>query len=345
MKSDAENSEANASAPPPRVGLVGLGYWGRNLARVFHELGALAAVCDADEAARQRIAERYPGLSATTDFGDLLDAGVDAVVIASPPPTHAPLAQQSLEAGKDVYVEKPLCHDLAEAEALRTLAAERQRVLMTGHLLRYHPAFVALLHGIESNRLGPVRYLEARRQNLGKVYTERDVLWNFAPHDVSLVLAAAGHRLPITVAAQTHRVLSPAVADAATLTLRFTDPDASATIHASWVSVQKEARLTVLGESGSAAFDDTQDWPEKVCWYDGHNAVQDGRSGRAGLPEPAFEPLAEGEPLRAEAEHFLECCRTRATPRTGADEARRVIAVLDAARASAEQNGIPVRPG
>ncbi len=330
----------------PRVGLVGLGYWGRNLARVLDELGALGALCDTDADRRRAFAEAFPDAVVFDDPRAMIAEGeLTAVAIATPPHTHAELATCALTTGMDAFVEKPLCHDADEAERLKHLAMSHNRVLMVGHLLRYHPMFIRLEKLIEDGTLGDVGHIETRRLNLGQIETERSVLWNFAPHDLSLVLAAAGHRLPDSVRAEGHRPLDGKRADAVTLTLRFTDPALSATVHVSWLSPVKESRLTVCGSTGSAVFDDTRPWDQKLCWFDGHNARRDGRLGRDGLPEPRMIDVPPGEPLRDELSHFLTCCRTRSVPRTGPDEAFRVVAVLDAAQRSLDREGEALRLG
>ena len=325
-----------------RVVLLGGGYWGKNLARNLDALASLYGICDQSVEQLQVFKQQYSHIKTYTDWNVVIaDTQVEAIVIATPPETHFTIALAALTAGKDVYVEKPLCHSSAEAEQLHVAAAEYGRVLMVGHLLQYHAVLRRMRHMVEGGELGTVRYIEARRLNIGKIYTERNVLWNFAPHDLSLVLAMAGSRLPQTVSCQGHHHLDEKVADAATITLRFAG-GVTAHIQISWISPVKEASLMVYGSEGCAVFNDVRPWHEKLEHFPGHNAVTDGRQGRAVLPDPAFIDVEQGEPLKEEIAHFLACCGDRSEPLTGASEAVRVIAVLDAAQRSMDGHGMAI---
>ncbi|MEM8495147.1 MAG: Gfo/Idh/MocA family oxidoreductase [Planctomycetota bacterium] len=326
------------------VALVGLGYWGKNLARVFNQLGVLCAVVDASAERRARFSEQYPEAASYASVDEVLgDPAVSAIAVATPPRTHAIIARRALRAGRDVYVEKPLCYELAEAETLRELSDRLGHRLMVGHLLRYHPAFVALEAIVTRGELGEVRYLETRRTNLGRVTTERSVLWNFAPHDLSLILSLAGNRTPDTVRCEGVGVVSGSACDAATLTLRFSEPKIVAQAYVGWLNPIKEARLSVAGTVGAAVFDDTRPWPEKLQRFDGHHPEEDPRVAIDNRTAPAWVAVPQGEPLLAEAEHFVTCCRHQRTPRTGADEGVRVMATLDAAQRSLGSGGAEVR--
>lgn len=329
----------------PSVALVGLGYWGQNLARVFHRLGVLRAGVDGSADRRAWFNEEYPDATAIQDWHAALDdPAVGALAVATPPHTHFEIASAALRSGRDVYVEKPLCHELSEAAALRGVAASSGRLLMVGHLLRYHAAFEALAELVRDGSLGELRHIETRRTNLGEIPTERNVVWNFAPHDLSLILALAGDRLPATVRCEGHALLPGSPCDAATLTLRFENPSLTAQAYVGWVQPIKEARLSAVGSEGAAVFDDTQPWPRKLQRFDGHRPDHDPRTGSADRPAPSFAELRESEPLLSEARHFVECCTTRRAARTDAEEACRVVAVLDAAQRSLETGGAEVRP-
>ncbi|MEM1027254.1 MAG: Gfo/Idh/MocA family oxidoreductase [Planctomycetota bacterium] len=337
--------ESFAEGSPVGVAQIGLGYWGKNLARVFHRLGVLQTGVDASPERRDSFCESYPVASVYQSLGAALeDASVTAVAIATPPHTHAALAEAALTSGRDVYVEKPLCHDLDEALRLRELVEQSGRKLMVGHLLRYHPAFEALGSSVADGAVGEVRYIETRRTNLGLIPTERNVVWNFAPHDLSLILALAGERLPDTVRCVGHACIPDSACDAATLTLRFFDPAIVAQAYVGWLNPIKEARLSVAGSDGAIVFDDTRPWGEKLRRFDGHRPDYDPRLGPAPRPEPAYVAVPEGEPLLAEASHFVECCRHRQTPRTDVGEGLRVVAVLDAAQRSLDAGGDEIRP-
>jgi predicted dehydrogenase/acetyltransferase-like isoleucine patch superfamily enzyme len=311
-----------------RVALIGCGAWGRNIARNLADLGALAAVCDTDTAAAEAAAHGAP----VRDVDDVLaDPAIDAVAIATPAATHAALAAVALAAGKHVFVEQPLALDVAEAEQLVTQAATTRRVLMVGHLMRHHPAFAALLDLVRAGTLGPPSYIHARRLNLGRIRREEDILWSFAPHDVSMILAVAG-TFPERVTAQGVAVLNPEVADVTTTQLAFPG-GLRAEIHVSWLNPFKEQRLVVVGERGMAVLDDGQDWNRKLVRYPHRIAWQ------GGLPvaEPASgEPVAltPAEPLAVELRHFLDCIATGAAPLTDGAEGLAVLRVLAAASAA-----------
>ena len=313
---------------PARVALIGCGAWGRNVARNLAAAGALAAVCDADPGAAAAAACGTP----VRDTGAVLaDPAIDAVAIATPAATHAGLVAAALAAGKHVFVEKPLALEVVEAERLVAQAQARRRVLMVGHLMRHHPAFVALLELVRAGRLGPLSYIEARRLNLGRIRREEDILWSFAPHDVSMILALAG-TFPERIAAHGVAVLNPEVADVTTTQLAFPG-GLRAEIHVSWLNPVKEQRLVVVGRDGMAVLDDGAPWPRKLVLYPHRIAWQ------GGLPvaEPAAgEPVAlvPAEPLAVELRHFLDCIAVGATPITDGAEGLAVLRVLAAASAS-----------
>ena len=313
-----------------QVAAIGTGYWGRNIARNLAELGALAAVVDSDAAVAGAIAAGH-GVPARL-AGDVLDdPAIAAVAIAAPAAQHAALVRQALLAGKHVFVEKPLALTVAEAEALVALADQRHRVLMVGHLLQYHPAFLALREAVAAGRLGRLRYVSSSRLNLGKIRREEDILWSFAPHDISMILALVGGE-PSRITAEGAWLLHERIADITTTHLAFPGGE-RAHVHVSWFHPVKEQRLTVIGEHAMAVFDDSQPWPRKLMLYP-HQLVW---QNNAPVPRKAEgEPVAldEVEPLGAELAHFLECAATGATPRTDGREGLRVLRVLEAASAS-----------
>ena len=321
-----------------RVAVIGCGYWGRNLVRNFAELGALAAIVDPDEAAAASLSERYgaPPRALDAVLGDPKIAGV---AIAAPAVQHAALARAAIEAGKHVFVEKPLALTVAEAEALRDLAERHDRRLMVGHLLQYHPAFIALRELVREGALGRLQYLYSNRLNLGKVRREEDILWSFAPHDLSMILSLVGAE-PSTVAASGGSWLHKTIADVTTTHLVFPGGE-QAHVFVSWLHPFKEQKLVVIGDRAMAVFDDGEDWSRKLVLYP-HRI-----EWRESLPVPLRAEaspvsLAEGEPLYLECRHFLDCVATGARPRTDAEEGLRVLRVL--ARASAALTASPERP-
>ena len=325
---------------PVRVAVAGCGHWGRNLVRTFHALGALAAVHDPDPGASRAAAETY-GVPVRS-FDDLVaDPEVDGVVIAAPAVEHAPLARRALEAGKHAFVEKPLALELADAEEICDLAESRGRVLMVGHLLQYHPAFQALEALIAGGALGRLQYVYSNRLNFGRIRREENILWSFAPHDISMMLRLARCE-PDTVTAVGSTFLYPGIADVTTTHLSFPN-GIEGQVFVSWLHPFKEQKLVVIGDAGMAVFDDGEDWDAKLLHYP--HAV----AWRDGVPSPAkanARPVAvePAEPLLRECEHFLACVATGGTPRTDGREAIRVLRVLDAAGRSMRAPGAAPAP-
>lgn len=315
------------------IAVIGCGYWGKNLVRNMAQLGALSAVADADAATAASMAKEY-GVPARSVEDICGDAEVDGVVIASSAATHAALAQRVLAAGKHVFVEKPIALDLAEAEALAVLAKTKGRVLMVGHLLHYHPAFMALLSAVRGGRVGTMRYIQSNRQSFGKIRTEENVLWSFSPHDFSMVLALAGE-LPVSLSAAAWGYVSPGIADIVTTQMCFANGMA-AQIQASWLHPAKEHKLTVIGDKGTLVFDDAQPWVSKLVFY-GHHIAEEGGKPVAQKGDRVAIAVAEGEPLREECQHFLDAIEKETAVRTDAQEAIRVLKLLTAAEQSIRQ--------
>ena len=320
-------------AETPRVAVVGCGYWGRNLVRNFHALGALRSLCDASTAVATEQAKLYDVPARSLD--DILASpDIDALVVATPAERHAGLVLAAIEAGKHVFVEKPLALELADAHRILERAEARGRIVMVGHLLRYHPAFIELNDLVARGRLGRIQYVLANRLNLGRFRREEDVFWSFAPHDISMILALVGEN-PERVTAVGHCYLHSRIADVTTTHLHFSS-GVNAHVFVSWLHPCKEQKLIVVGDGGMAVFDDSAPWADKLVIYP-HRVTWTN-----GLPEPARAecqavPLPAAEPLRLECTHFLECLRDGRRPRTDVREGIGVLRVLDAARRSMRQ--------
>jgi predicted dehydrogenase/serine acetyltransferase len=318
----------------PAVAVVGCGLWGRNLVRNFAELGALTAVADADADAALRLADQHGVPSIAVDEV-WASAAVEAVVIAAPAARHHELTMQALEAGKHVYCEKPLALDVGEAEKAVAFASECDRILMVGHLLQYHPAFLKLGEIVADGELGRMQYLYSNRLNLGRIRREEDILWSFAPHDISMILALVGAE-PDAIAAYGGRFLHKSIADVTTTHLSFPGGE-QAHVFVSWLHPFKEQKLVVVGDRGMAVFDDGEPWDSKLVVYrhriDWHDGVPDPVKADA---EPVA--LTAGEPLRAECQHFLDCVRDGTTPRTDGQEGVRVLRVLQTAGSAMQIN-------
>jgi predicted dehydrogenase len=322
-----------------RVGVAGLGSWGPNLARNLDALPGceLAWCCDSSDEARDRARAAFPGARLTADLDDLLaDDALDAVVLATPVPTHGELAVRVLEAGKDCFVEKPLALNAADAERAVAAARTADRVLMVGQLLEYHPGVRALADLWASGELGDVFYIYGNRLNLGKVRADENALWSLGAHDVSVLLALAGEE-PHEVEARGESYLRPGVEDVVFCFLRFPSGLAGH-LHLSWLDPHKERRFTVVGSKRMATFDDML-LEGKVTIYD-KGVDQDARNWgeyitRAGeIRSPA---LPNVEPLRLECEHFVQCIRERTTPRSDGESGLRVVRVLEALQEQLER--------
>lgn len=308
----------------PRVAVVGCGAWGQNHVRTHAELGSLVAVVDSDGAAAAAQAKLYE-VAAVSYEQVLDDCAIDAVVIAAPAAEHAALALRAVAAGKDVFVEKPLALTVEDARNVVDAARSAGRVLMVGHLLQYHPAFLALRQMVIDGRVGELRYLYSNRLNLGRIRREENSLWSFAPHDLSMLLALAGEE-PTEVSATGANYLHPEIADVTTTHLTFPSGP-RAHVFVSWLHPFKEQRLVVVGSAAMAVFDDTKEWGEKLVIFD-HEVDWVGDVPTAHRAEPLAVALPESEPLRMECQHFLDCVASRTTPRTDGQEGLRVLRVL-----------------
>jgi UDP-2-acetamido-3-amino-2,3-dideoxy-glucuronate N-acetyltransferase len=323
-----------------RIAVVGAGYWGVNLVRVFHELGALGRICDFSQPRLQQLAGNYPDVPMTSSYEELLeDPAIQAVVIATPAETHYMLARRALLAGKDVYVEKPLTLHCEEAETLIALAERERRILMVGHLLEYHPAVTRLNEMIEQGELGRIEYIYSNRLNMGKVRREENALWSFAPHDISVILLLL-KQMPIQVTATGGTYLQPNIADVTVSTMLF-DRGVRAHIFVSWLHPYKEQKLVVVGERRMAVFDDVRK-TDKLQIYEKKIEMVNGQFVAERPAAKTVEFPAE-EPLRLECRHFLKCLETRQTPRTDGRDGWRVLKVLEASQRSLNMNGEPVQ--
>lgn len=320
----------------PGVAVAGVGAWGRNLARVFHRLGALRWLCDADESRLGDAAARHPGVSISRTIGEALaDRRVQAVAIATPSATHARLALEVVRAGKDVLVEKPLALTYADGAAVVEEARSRGAVLMVGHVLLYHPAVLHLKQLVSQGALGEVHYLWSTRLNLGRVRREENILWSFAPHDISVMLLLFG-RMPEAVGVFGGAYLQPEVADVTVSSYLFSG-GAQGHIFVSWLHPFKEQRLVVVGSHKMAVFEDTaadklRVYDKRITWVNGEPVPSERAEER--IPLPAVEPL------EAECAHFLDCVTHRTTPRTDGREGLRILRVLEAGQRSLEQGRV-----
>jgi predicted dehydrogenase len=330
-----------------RVGIIGIGLWGPNYVRVFNGLSpdaALVACVDRIEERLDAIRAQYPHVAVLTDHRELLRRRmVDAVAICTTATTHRAIAEDCLEAGMDVLVEKPLATSESDAEAITTKARAAKRVLMVGHTFLYHPAVQALKNYIDSGYLGTIRYLHFQRTGLGPVRHDVNALWDLAPHDVSMLRYWLGTE-PTEIVARGQSYLKPGCDDVVFLTLRYPG-NILASIHVSWLDPIKVRRATVVGDRRMAVFDDVNP-SEKLRVYD-KGATYQSASGDFGAFVAAVRDgdilipaVSNQEPLRMQLSHFVECVRERRDPITNGMTGLSVVRILEMAQTDLDQCGI-----
>lgn len=308
-----------------QVAQIGIGAWGRNIYRNLIDAGALKWAYEADPTTVSRLSAESRGVTFVSTLEQILEnPEIPAVVIATPASTHFRVAKAALLAGKDVFVEKPLSLKLAEGLELVKLAEEHRRVLMVGHVLQYHPAVQKLKELISNGTLGKVQYIYSNRLNIGKLRTEENILWSFAPHDISVILMLLGES-PVRVAARGGDFLNKRVFDITMTTLEFRN-GARGHIFVSWLNPFKEQKLVVVGSKSMAVFDDMAEqqlvlYPHEIEWKEGKIPVAQKAPG-----QPV--PFEKAEPLRVELEHYLDCVRTRTQPLTDGVEGVHVLKIL-----------------
>lgn len=318
------------------IAVIGAGYWGKNLVRNFHTLGVLRVICDSDTATHDSFRKSYPGVTVVEGASQAIhNPEVGAVAIATPAGTHYSIASESISAGKDVYVEKPLCLDVADGEKLVRQAAKAGKILMVGHLLQYHPAVIKLKELVKTGELGRIQYIYSNRLNLGKIRTEEDILWSFAPHDISVILSLT-NQMPVSVTSFGSYFLHKNIADVTLSNLTF-HSGISAHIFVNWLHPFKEQKLVIVGDKKMAVFNDIEPedklllYPHTINW-------------RSGVPVPDKKEaikveLEKTEPLLNECKSFVEALQSRSAPFTDGQEGLNVLKVLTACQASMERGG------
>jgi UDP-2-acetamido-3-amino-2,3-dideoxy-glucuronate N-acetyltransferase len=325
---------------PLNIGVVGCGNWGRNLVRVFQSLGVLNSICEPSFEGKEIARSIAPHTVLVEDFQEMLqDPAIDAVVIATPAATHAKLTCAALSANKHVFVEKPLAFSLSEGEEIFALANRAKRIVMVGHILSYHPAVLKLKELIDQGVFGKILYINSHRLNFGKVRREENILWSFAPHDISTILMLL-EEFPEEVRCTGGQYLQKGIYDLTLTTLDFAS-GVKAHIFVSWMHPFKEQKLVVIGDKKMAVFDDTSDdklilFPHTIEWQN-RTVVTRKMKGEA-------IAIDATEPLLAECLHFLDCIRTGSTPKTDASEGLRVLEVLSASEESLRENGKAILP-
>lgn len=328
------------SAHKTGIAIIGAGYWGKNLVRNFHSLGVLRVICDSDPSAHDSMRKSYPGVTIVADVAQAIaNPEVDAVAIATPAGTHYSLASECIAAGKDVYVEKPLCLDVADGEKLVQQAAKAGKILMVGHLLQYHPAIIKLKELVKTGELGRLQYIYSNRLNLGKIRMEEDILWSFAPHDISVILSLT-NQMPDSVASFGSYFLHKNIADVTMSNLTF-HSGISAHIFVNWLHPFKEQKLVIVGDKKMAVFNDIEPedklllYPHTINW-------------RSGVPVPDKKEavkieLEKTEPLLNECKSFVDAVQSRVPPFTDGQEGLNVLKTLTACQLSMKRGGKIVR--
>jgi UDP-2-acetamido-3-amino-2,3-dideoxy-glucuronate N-acetyltransferase len=323
------------------IAVIGTGYWGKNLARNYAQLQALKLICDKNESILEQMKAQYPSIDTEMALNDVLKRDdIHGVVIATPAETHFNIAREVLLAGKHAYVEKPLVLQEGEAYELINLAAEKNLTLMVGHLLQYHPVFERLKKMTQAGELGRINYIYSHRLNLGKIRREENILWSFAPHDISMILSLAGEE-PEQVMATGGNYLHRKIADVTTTHLEFSS-GLRAHIFVSWLHPFKEQKLVVVGDRKMAVFDDTLPWPDKLLIYP-HEIKWENNMPVPAKGEPERIDVDPIEPLKRECEHFLTCISTGQQPLTDGNEGLRVLRILNASQQSLNENGRSIK--
>ena len=323
--------------PNAAIAVIGAGAWGKNLVRNFHQLGVLKTICDGAQSVRDEMTRAYPDVIVTNDLNAILkDKTIKAVVIAAPAVFHYEIAEKALNAGKHVFVEKPLSLHYADGEKLVCLADQKNKILFVGHILQYHPAVVRLKEIIGAGKIGRLQYIYSRRLSFGKIRREENILWSFAPHDISIILSLAGED-PIYVDSIGSNFLHARIADVTMTNLKFPS-GVGAHIFVSWLNPYKEQKLVVVGTNGMLVFDDTEPVEKKLLLYP-HTI-----NWVSGIPVPnkaQSVPVDLGdiweEPLKAECKAFLHAVETHEKPITSGEEGLRVLKVLELSQQSIEQ--------
>lgn len=321
----------------PNIAVLGCGGWGKNIVRTLAKVHHVKAVVDPSEAGARTAAQLAPDAAIhKTPDAVFADPDIDAVMIATPAETHFPMAKLALLAGKHVFVEKPLTTEVNDANELVSLADDAGRVLMVGHLLEYHPAVLKLCELIRAGELGKIRYIMSNRLNLGKIRTEENALWSFAPHDIAIILRLV-EKDPIQVVCTGGNYVSPNIADVTVTQLLFED-GVRAHVFVSWLHPFKEQSLVVIGSEKMASLNDiTKELvlhDQRVDWNDGQPVPVKG--------EGTLVDFGDGMPLDAEVAHFVDCVRRAVNPRTDGRNGQRVLQILNAAQRSLMLNGTPV---
>lgn len=321
------------------VAVIGIGYWGKNLARNYYELGVLHSVCEVNPERRVEYQKKFPGISFVSSYQEILEnPEIKKVVIAVPTKLHYTLAKAALEAYKDVFVEKAMCNTKEEAQLLVDLAQENKQILMIGHLLNYHPAVEHIKRMVDEGMLGDIYHLSFNRLNFGSVGEENSALWAFAPHDISVLLAFAKDKMLNSISSRNKSFFSEDFIDQSWIHFEF-EGNLSADIQVGWAFPYAERKFTIMGTKGMVVFDDIRGWHEKVIFWKNQVKINENRIHfDAALGEPI--EIEQKEPLKEECRHFLACCMNRSRPITDGEEGLQVMEVLEKVKFAEANSGV-----
>lgn len=319
-----------------RIAIAGLGYWGKNILRNLYEFHVVRIACDADAKTLQQRQAEFPRITYTASFEEVLsDHHIQAVVVSTPAASHYEMVKKTLTRGKDVFVEKPLALKYREGKELVALAKKKKKILMVGHILQYHPAVIKLKELICVGTLGRIEYVYSNRLNIGKFRTEENILWSFAPHDISVMLMLLGEE-PVSVAAFGGAYITNRVHDITVTAMEFTN-GVRGHIFVSWLHPYKEQKLVVVGSKAMVVFDDVSE--EKLCVYPHGIGWINGKIPVAQKAQRYPVLIKNKEPLKEELLHFIDCIVNRKAPRTDGAEGLRVLKVLERAEKSLRAHG------
>ena len=316
------------------IAVVGCGHWGKNLVRNFYELGVLASICDPSVEIVEKYSKQYRVIN--NSFIEIInDPNIKGVVLAVPAKYHAAMAIDAMKQGKHVFVEKPLAMNEAEATSMIKTAEENKVQLMVGHLLQYHPVFQKVKEMVLDGEIGKIDYIYSNRLSFGKVRTEEDVIWSFAPHDISMILSLADQE-PEFITAHSTAILQDNIADTATIHMTFKS-SLKSHISVSWLHPYKEQKLVVIGKKAILVFDDTKLWNEKLCIQRYQAEINQGLPN-LNKDDLEFIKVIEDDPLKNECQHFKDVVENNKKPLTDEHEGLKVLKVLTAATLSQKNN-------
>ena len=316
------------------IAVVGCGHWGKNLIRNFSNLGALSAICDLNPELAKSFSQKFK--VPNQNFQEIIyNEKIEGIVLSVPAPYHASMAIEAMNAKKHVFVEKPLAMNKDEAESMIESMRLNGVKLMVGHLLQYHPVFKAVLKLVESKKLGSLISINSNRLSFGKIRSEEDVIWSFAPHDISMILSLIGHE-PEVVRTESSKILQPDISDTATVHMEFNSA-LKAHVSVSWLHPYKEQKLVVIGGDAMSIFDDSKTWNQKLALYR-HRVKSTGGLPNLEKAEVEYLEVPQSEPLRNECQHFLDVVSGDTEPLTNGGEGLSVLKVLSASSLSESKN-------